>query len=840
MPSRFLFLSARSVYFSITGITSIYCILACVTVVYDQIHRSKLFPFLSVVVDIHGFWYWHALFALFYFLVWDRPSGWKLRPSHRRMRLGILVLQMCLNVVFFAFSVVRNLGNDGWSAAWAMLSLAPLLLVGASDWLETAGRLRWSESEIDENHGLFQASVYCSIFLAVVFALIANANAGPAVWSWSGGVAAAAWSLITHLVLWMALFSALNLMGVVATWFSRPPLAQFVLSHLLSAGAICLVLRNLIFRAIAFTGPLADVYAVAFSLTTALFLSGSQLRLQVGREGELRSGLAMALGLPQKAHAKAPRLRQLTLPLLALAVAAWLTIRSVSMMDWNYLVQKMLVIACWILAFRLFLRFQRRYRERHSATGMMLMVIFISLAGYRTMQAHVSGLWKYAGQPGSLHGVLELYAGHDISFRLIQDALVPSISNDPDFFQFLSVHTNIPRSAALKIPPVNMVAQLQKSAGPKPNIFIFLVDSLRRDYLSAYNSKVDFTPNIGNFARESLVAENAFARYGGTMFSVPSMFVGGMIPHKQNITPFAPLNSLEKLLITEDYNCHMSLDPVIAPQMQRWPRLREMDSGRSHPDYDLCATLTELEEQLNREPASQHVFGYSLPQNIHISVISRQGSKPISTEDYGGFHAPYASRIRRIDGCFGRFIQYLKNRRIYDNSIVILAADHGDSLGEGGRWGHAYTIYPEVVRIPLIMHLPPAMRESLYFDPRKLAYLNDISPTLYYLLGHRPILSQEFFGRPLLTEKPEHQGQYMRDYNLMASSYGPVYGILAKDLRTYYVADAVNYRDYLFDLESYNGNPQQPGEADMAYYRKILRSKITALGKHYGYNPEMH
>jgi membrane-anchored protein YejM (alkaline phosphatase superfamily) len=70
----------------------------------------------------------------------------------------------------------------------------------------------------------------------------------------------------------------------------------------------------------------------------------------------------------------------------------------------------------------------------------------------------------------------------------------------------------------------------------------------------------------------------------------------------------------------------------------------------------------------------------------------------VDKESYGAFYAPYASRLRRIDTCCGEFIADLKARGLFDRSIVILTADHGDSLGEQGRMGHAYTIFPEILQ----------------------------------------------------------------------------------------------------------------------------------------------
>jgi Sulfatase len=68
------------------------------------------------------------------------------------------------------------------------------------------------------------------------------------------------------------------------------------------------------------------------------------------------------------------------------------------------------------------------------------------------------------------------------------------------------------------------------------------------------------------------------------------------------------------------------------------------------------------------------------------------------------------ARLERIDACLGRFVSFLKARGRYDNSIIVLASDHGDSLGENGRWGHAMWLFPEDVRLPLIVHAPRALQ----------------------------------------------------------------------------------------------------------------------------------
>src|SRR5262249_32258016 len=278
------------------------------------------------------------------------------------------------------------------------------------------------------------------------------------------------------------------------------------------------------------------------------------------------------------------------------------------------------------------------------------------------------------------------------------------------FYKLLALHTNIPRSIATAPVDVDPAGPLGPSPtpGPKPNIFLIVIDSLRRDYLGAYNGAVNFTPAIDAFARQSKVFRNTFTRYGGTGLAEPSIWVGGMLLHKQYVTPFYPMNALTKLVEAEQYQSYVSVDPILRVIVKSTPNLVELDVNRSNMEYRLCSSLEDLEGKLEGRAPGKPVFAYTQPQDIHISVINREKNSVIDGGQYGGFYAPYPSRVRRMDGCFGNFVRFLKARGMFENSIIALTADHGDSLGEEGRWGHAYALVPEVVRVPLIVHVPKA------------------------------------------------------------------------------------------------------------------------------------
>ena len=219
---------------------------------------------------------------------------------------------------------------------------------------------------------------------------------------------------------------------------------------------------------------------------------------------------------------------------------------------------------------------------------------------------------------------------------------------------------------------------------------------------------MNFTPNLEQFAADSFVFRNAFTRHGGTELAMPSIWAGAAVVRRVAAPAFARMKRIEKLVDADGYRMAIN-EHTIEDYLSPATPATMIDPDVPNVDTDFCANLTGAETYLDASAAdARPVFGLFRPMNIHILNTMRGGQRSLD-HDYPGFYAPYASRVRRLDGCFGAFISYLKQRGRYDNSIVIVTADHGDSLGEGGNWGHAVWLFPEIVRIPLIIHVPPAI-----------------------------------------------------------------------------------------------------------------------------------
>jgi len=366
--------------------------------------------------------------------------------------------------------------------------------------------------------------------------------------------------------------------------------------------------------------------------------------------------------------------------------------------------------------------------------------------------------------------------------------------------------------------------------GRQPDIYLFVVDSLRRDYLSPYNPAVTFTPNIEAFSHGSFVFRNAFTRHGATQLAAPSIWAGAPVVRGVLAPGFERLNAIEAFVNAEGYRIAIN-DFTVASYLRATTSSTFLDPGIPSVDTDLCRNLDSLVAYLDGSGSdSRPVFAYLSPMNLHI-LRTRGGGGRDSAGDSPGFYPPYVSALRRIDACFGKFVSALKTRDRYDNSIIVLTGDHGDSLGENGYWGHATWLFPEVVRLPLVVHVPDSLREMVTTDLARLAFTSDLVPTFYSLRGHRVDDIGRPYGAPLFVPRTCVLGDDRRRGSfLLTSSYGAAFGLLRRNGRQFYVTDLVERREFAYDLTQ--GSIGRPGQVSPEMRRvneRIIRQEVEAI-----------
>jgi hypothetical protein len=832
MLSRIGFVVARLGLASFAILTAGYCLLAYIPFTYYQIHLGGLLPWLSTFARLQPYLYWPAFLSAAVTL----PS---LRNDRTRsLSVLFIVVFGLIGLRLWTHPLLVRLADEKVNILWCVLSMLPLLWMGFLDWQSVEHELGWQLPDHVETRRVcvtcLLTAAYVWLCSAVIGGVRSFLNANMA-FEGRHFLLVILWSLLFHLAIFMSVFLALNFTLVLARLLSSKPNMQLLFCSVLAIAIVMLVLQRVVFVRLSFAGWLADLVAVMAAASIVTFFIGIRARLYRPDDGPMHSVLDL-LVFPRWLNSISPAVRGLCL-VAGSAVIAYALVK-VSTFDWGNLIQILIVLFGWAAAFGFFYIV---LPVRPSGYGWRTDRLLIGAALPICLCMGVASVQRMSEQPYAAESaaLLERYSHHDAGFRVARSVFSPPTApmQENSLYAFLASNTNIPRSVLTAPVEVNLVRNLRASTGPKPNIFVFVIDSLRRDYLSPYNAAVHFTPAIEAFAHDSVVMENAFTHYAGTGLSEPSIWAGAMLLHKQYVTPFYPMNSLQKLLDVEGYRQFITKDDILSTILKPAPLITELDAGRPTMRCEFCRTLAELQNKIDSTNLRERpIFAYTQPQNIHISVIDREERTESAGQPYSGFEADYAARIQSMDHCFGNFIQFLKDRGIYQNSVVILTSDHGDSLGEEGRWGHAYNVTPEVVRVPLVVHLPESSR-ALTVSPRAPAFLTDITPSLYYLLGHQPIESYRIFGRPLFTKSPEEASQYARDSYLIASSYAPIYAVLSNGGRSLYVVDGIEYNDYVYDLT-------EPGQARTvtpevrAYGQRVMRDSIQDIANFYHFGPQ--
>ena len=536
----------RAVVSFIVLLSSLWALLAYT---HSRINRYKggLVPALNAFGRAFPGIFWMVLLAVaVIFCLEPLPARARQRGA-MRLRKFFWFIHVPLAMYFTVRPVFGSMENGTVSYVWAWAMFEPLLYLTAIAIWEHWPSIQWGNKPAYGEPRLFMATCATAIFLSLIYSSLANWRAAQS-WTALQRALAITSSLGAHILVFAALFVALNLLSVVAGWFRNSQRTLFLFCYSVGAWVLYEVMTGLVFPSISFSGTSAGAYAAMFGTTVALFVAGISMLLRGTVRAPVENGFDLALWVRNPRNFVTSRWWRGSLAAAALAVMAIFLAVASSKNDWNHLFQKLTALLIWVAAFRVFYAISRwRLPLAPSAIGRFLVLALAVLPLQRGLEAGERSLWARTGSQEPFSRFLDSYAGFDPSFKLVHDSM-STVVVDASFFQFLARNTNLPRSARIEPVEIKLAERSEPLAEKPPHIFMFVVDSLRRDYVSPYNSQVNFTPSIEKFAAESTVMRNAFTRYGGTGLSEPSIWVGGAMIHKQYVTPFAPMNSLQKLL----------------------------------------------------------------------------------------------------------------------------------------------------------------------------------------------------------------------------------------------------------------------------------------------------
>ncbi len=115
---------------------------------------------------------------------------------------------------------------------------------------------------------------------------------------------------------------------------------------------------------------------------------------------------------------------------------------------------------------------------------------------------------------------------------------------------------------------------------------------------------------------------------------------------------------------------------------------------------------------------------------------SRAGLFEVSNTFRAAIEARYDAQIAYLDNQIGRVIDKLRELEILDDTLVIVTSDHGEHLGEGGRWKHQESVHHVLAHVPLIVRHPTFFPGGQTEDG--LVELVDLFPTIAQILGGEP------------------------------------------------------------------------------------------------------
>ena len=321
----------------------------------------------------------------------------------------------------------------------------------------------------------------------------------------------------------------------------------------------------------------------------------------------------------------------------------------------------------------------------------------------------------------------------------------------------------------------------------RPNVLVVTIDTLRADHLGCYGYPRPTSPAIDAFARGAVLFENASSSSSWTLPSLTSLWTSlwcrthGCTDVEKRLDP--SFETWAETLRDAGWDTalvggHLFLEPGYG-----------LTQGFTHVDAEIVQTDSTIASQevtdrglafLGHKAAARDGTPWLLWLHYfdpHDAYLPHEGiSEAFGTERKIDL---YDGEIAYTDRHVGRLLEGLERLGLARDTVVVLTADHGEEFGEHGNHGHGYTLYQEVVRVPLLVRAPG-------LAPRRVDELVrsvDVLPTVLALAGVEPrrpiegrsllplVAGGELDDRAAVSEVSWHATQDMRALQLGGFKY---------------------------------------------------------------------
>jgi len=277
------------------------------------------------------------------------------------------------------------------------------------------------------------------------------------------------------------------------------------------------------------------------------------------------------------------------------------------------------------------------------------------------------------------------------------------------------------------------------------NIILITLDTTRADRMGFLGSKRGLTPNLDSLAQQAAVFPRAYSQVPLTTPSHATILTG-TYPQFNHVSDLgSPLEKdlpyLPDILRQHGYRTAAFvgsevLDPksAAAPGFDRGFETYDAPfhiRGQGEDRYHSVERRGMMVVDSASAWLDQHPRGpFFLWLHFYDPHDPYDPPPPFKTQ-YAA--SPYDGEIAYVDSAVGRLLTTLRSRGLYDQSLIVAVADHGEAFGEHGEWSHGLFLYDETIHVPLLIKLPGTGSPHSRIETR--VGLVDIAPTLLQEAG---------------------------------------------------------------------------------------------------------
>lgn len=333
------------------------------------------------------------------------------------------------------------------------------------------------------------------------------------------------------------------------------------------------------------------------------------------------------------------------------------------------------------------------------------------------------------------------------------------------------------------ISAIRPLASETREKSSKLNLLLVTIDTLRADRVSCYDRQYLETPNIDSLANRGTLFSKAFAHTVTTLPSHVNILLGTTplyhgVHDNGNFFVRDELLSLAELLKDSGYATGAFVGGY--PLDSRFGLVQGFDV------YDDEYEVQSEQKNVYRERKAESVVNKALdwlkkqkdPWFLWIHCFDPhdpyEPPEPFKTQ-YN--NRPYDGEVAYVDFALGRLLSDLKENGRFANTMIILTADHGESLGEHGEMTHGYFAYNPALQIPLVICIPGAKPGRI----EQYVAHTDIFPTVCDVLRiKKPTFLQGLSLLPLMKGKklPKRFIYFESLYPYYSRGWAPLRGYL--------------------------------------------------------------